>query len=79
MTEDDFLFRWEDKSIIRFAWRPKWIIDSMKQLYWDKEWIEIYQKFLDWLANIANISPFKWNTGVLVLYPNSSDNDIEKS
>ena len=68
------VFEWTDWTKAYFAWwnesKPKFIIQSLVQLYWKEEWFDIYKKFCNWLLNIKNIkSPKDWvTTWALVIY-----------
>ena len=64
----DYYFTNSSWDRLHFAWQPKYIIESLVNLYWQKEWLDIFNKFLYWLDNIKNVSKFKNRTWAFVLY-----------
>lgn len=69
----DYYFESKKWDRLRFAWgwngKRKFIIGALMDKFGQKEWAEIFDKFLQWLDHIQNISEFKGDTWVFVLYP----------
>lgn len=61
-------------SKIHFAWgnaeKPRYIIQALVDLYWPVEWVDIYNKFLSWIAHVKEIAKdqYRGNTASFVLY-----------
>ena len=73
LSDWDYLFESNKWDTLRFAggWngKRKFIISSLVSLFWEQEWIDIFNKFLEWVDNIRNVSWFWSDTWVFVLYP----------
>lgn len=71
-TKDDYFFESNKWQILRFAGggqgKKKFIIESLTQMYWEKDGIDIFNKFLAGIDNIKNTSWYWANTWVFVLY-----------
>ena len=74
---DDYFWTNDNWDVLRFWWHPKFIIDSLVDLYW-KEWIKIFNQFLNACDNISKVWKFRNRTGTFVLYKNENIDDNYK-
>ena len=64
--KNSYYWKWDNGNILRFWWKPNFIIESLKDLYWD-ETKEIFIKFMN-AMNKTNEILDKWNIKEGVFY-----------
>ena len=74
-TDNGIMFKspdYDEKILGHWAWgnekEVKFVIKALIDLYWPRDWYDIYEKYNRALLHVAKNWPYPWLTGCLTLY-----------
>ena len=76
----DYYWEWPHREKLRFCGRPKFIIQSLVNLYWPEMAKDVFDKFMEWVKKTPNID-VDWTSfkaATFVLYSRDNKDDIKE-